>query len=143
MTVCEWWWGPYVISDDPMRLDLKAARHPSSVARRCAANSEKGPIQDSALLLGLYEGDEQLGFVEVETDGATFARLADLVLFAGCDGKDELARWLSEVAGSHPALRGLRLRSSGDLRTPRGHGGPLGARTTRKEDRRSCPAEER
>jgi GNAT superfamily N-acetyltransferase len=56
-----------------------------------------------SLAFGLYDGDAQVGFARVVTDGATFAYLADVFVLPAHRGAG-LGRWLVESVLAHPAL---------------------------------------
>lgn len=62
---------------------------------------------ENSLCFGLYRGDEQVGFVRVVTDRATFAYMADVLVVEQHRGRG-LGKWLMRVVLSHPDLRGLR-----------------------------------
>lgn len=76
----EWRRGAYLMTTDKARLDLEmihsflmdsywAAGIPAQVVRRAV---------DYSFALGVFRGDEQVGFARVVTDYATFAYLADV-----------------------------------------------------------------
>ncbi|MGY4827139.1 GNAT family N-acetyltransferase [Sphaerotilaceae bacterium SBD11-9] len=99
----------YVISTDKARLDIGVIHGflsrsywspgiPRSVVERAIANS---------LCLGLYFGDEQVGFARVVTDRATFAYLADVFVLEAHRGKG-LSKRLMQAVQSHEDLQGLR-----------------------------------
>ncbi len=63
---------------------------------------------DRSLPFGLFAPDgSQAGFARAVTDGATFAWIGDLFVFAEHRGKG-LGVWLTESLLAHPDLQGLR-----------------------------------
>ena len=101
--------GRFVISTDPARLDLDVIHGyltrsywSPGVSRETVAASLRGSI-----CFGLFDGDEQIGFARVVTDGATFAYLADVFVLESHRGRG-LATWFMEVVMAHPDLRGIR-----------------------------------
>jgi GNAT superfamily N-acetyltransferase len=61
----------------------------------------------NSLTLGVYRGEEQVGFARVVTDYATFAYLADVFVLEPHRGRG-LGKWMLEVVSSLPELQGLR-----------------------------------
>ena len=105
----EWRRGTYLVTTNKARLDLEmihdflktsywTADIPAEVVRRSVENS---------LAFGLFKDDEQVGFVRVVTDYATFAYLADVFVLEPHRGQG-LGTWMMEVVFSHPELQGLR-----------------------------------
>ena len=105
----EWRRGAYLVTTDKARLELQmvhgflktsywAAGMPAQAVRRSLENS---------LAFGLFKDDEQVGFVRVVTDYATFAYLADVFVLEPHRGQG-LGTWMMEVVFSHPELQGLR-----------------------------------
>ena len=102
--------GPYLVSTDPARLDLRAVHEylarsywspgiPEEVVRRAAANS---------LTCGLYhDADGQVGYARAITDRATYAYLADVYVLEAHRARG-LGVWLVRTLLSHGALQGLR-----------------------------------
>ena len=104
---------PFVLSDDPSLIDLKAwhaflvgsywsAEIPFEVVERAAANS---------LCVGLYEraggAVRMVGAGRMVTDRATFAYLADVFVLEEFRGRG-LGEWMVESILGHPDLQGLR-----------------------------------
>jgi GNAT superfamily N-acetyltransferase len=100
----------YTISTDRDRLDLdrihrflaNEAYWSPGVARDVVERS----IENS-LCFGVYDGDEQVGFARVVTDGATFGWLADVFIVSGHRGRGLGKRLVAEIL-EHPELRGMR-----------------------------------
>jgi GNAT superfamily N-acetyltransferase len=97
------------MTTDKARFDLEmihgflkasywAAGIPAKVVRRSVENS---------LALGVFRGDEQVGFARVVTDYATFAYLADVFVLEPHRGRG-LGRWIMEAVSSLSELQGLR-----------------------------------
>lgn len=101
--------GPYLVSDDPAKLDvelacdyLRGSYWASDVPRTEILSS----IENS-LTFGLYQGGGQIGFARVITDYARFAYLADVFVLQEHCGRG-LGRWLVECVLDHPDLRTVR-----------------------------------
>jgi GNAT superfamily N-acetyltransferase len=101
--------GPFLVTDDRARLDLRVIHGflrtaywstgvPEDVVRRAIEGS---------LCFGLFEHDRQVGFARAITDRATSAYLADVFVLTSHRGRG-LARWLMECVMAHPDLQGLR-----------------------------------
>jgi len=106
----EWQRGEYVVSTDPVRIDIESVHRflsdeaywspgvPLDVVRRAIAGS---------IVFGLYRGSEQVGLARVVTDRATFAWLCDVYVLKEHRGHG-LGKWLMECVMAHPDLQGLR-----------------------------------
>lgn len=102
--------GDYVISDDPVRLDIayvhasltesyRSPGIPRNVVERGIANS---------LPFGLYDASgKQAGFARVITDRATYAYVADVFVGEAHRGRG-LRKLVMRAIMSHPDLQGLR-----------------------------------
>jgi GNAT superfamily N-acetyltransferase len=101
--------GQYTVSADPARMDLNVIHGylaraywceevPREIIERAVRNS---------LCFGLFERDQQVGFVRVVTDYATFAYLCDVFVLESHQGQG-LGTWLMQCVVAHPALQGLR-----------------------------------
>jgi GNAT superfamily N-acetyltransferase len=79
-------------------------------------------IDEAARIVGLYDGDRQVGFCRAATDGVAFAYLADVYVLAEYRGRglgEELVRemvergplahlkWLLHTSDMHPLYRKL------------------------------------
>ncbi len=62
---------------------------------------------NASLCFGLFDGDLQVGFARVITDGATFAYLCDVYVLEEHRGRS-LGKWLTDTVVAHPDLQGLR-----------------------------------
>lgn len=97
-------------TDDPTELDIELVQRflsdeaywsrgiPRAIVERAIANS---------LVVGAYDGADQVGFARVVTDRATFAYLCDVFVVPSHRGRG-IGRWLSELAVTHPDLRDVR-----------------------------------
>lgn len=100
---------PFIISDDPSKLDLDAICDFLSRAY-WAEKRPREVIEKSirfSLNFGVYDGDRQVGFARVITDYATFAYLCDVFIHEEYRGH-ALGKWLMESILAHPNLQGLR-----------------------------------
>ena len=59
-----------------------------------------------SLCFGVYDGDQQVGFARVISDGATFAFLCDDYIVESHRGRG-LGKWLMQCIFSHPNIQGL------------------------------------
>lgn len=59
------------------------------------------------MVLGIYDGDRQIGLARVVTDYATFSWLCDVFIDERSRGQ-RIGKWLMATILSHPRLQGLR-----------------------------------
>jgi len=102
--------GPYTVSDDPHRLDLKAMHAylrraywsrqiPFEVIERAARGS---------LCIGAYDATgAQVGLVRLISDYATFCYVCDVYVLEEHRGRG-LSKSMMAMAMAHPKLQGLR-----------------------------------
>lgn len=102
--------GPYVLSDDPARLDL-AAMH-AYLSR--AYWSENIPFEvlrravQGSMCIGVYDATgAQVGFARFISDFATFCYVCDVYVLDAHRGRG-VAREMMAMALAHPRLQGLR-----------------------------------
>ena len=99
----------FLISTDPAKLDV-ASIH--AFLSRSFWDSEEIPREiversiRGSFCFGVYDGQEQIGFARVVTDGATFAYLCDDYILESHRGRG-LGKWLMECILSHPGLQGI------------------------------------
>lgn len=108
------------ISTDPARLDIDLIHRHLSASYWAAGRSRavvERTIQHS-LCFGAYLGAQQVGFGRVITDYATFAYLADIIVFDGCQGRG-VGKAIVKAMVEHPQIGGIRLML---LRTRDAHG---------------------
>jgi GNAT superfamily N-acetyltransferase len=106
----EWQKEHYSISTDKTRLDVGMVHHflyttahwaigrPMSIVRKSIENS---------LCFGLYEGDKQVGFARIVTDGATVGWICDMFILPS-HRSSGLGKWLLESMMEYPDVKGLR-----------------------------------
>jgi GNAT superfamily N-acetyltransferase len=106
----EWQREGYTINNDKTKLDVRMIHHflyttahwavgrPMSVVRKSIENS---------LCFGVFDGDKQVGFARIVTDGATVGWICDMFIIASHRGSG-LGRWLIECMMDHPYIKGLR-----------------------------------
>jgi GNAT superfamily N-acetyltransferase len=106
----EWHREQYSISTDKSKLDVGMIHHflyttahwavgrPMSIVRKSIENS---------LCFGLYDGDKQVGFARIVTDGATVGWICDMFILPS-HRNGGLGRWLVECMMDHPDVKGLR-----------------------------------
>ena len=102
--------GPYTVSDDPSRLDVKAMH---AYLRR-AYWSEEIPLEvveravRGSLCIGVYDAKgAQVGVARFISDFATFAYVCDVYVLEEHRGRG-LSKAMMAMASSHPKLQGLR-----------------------------------
>jgi GNAT superfamily N-acetyltransferase len=106
----EWTRGRFVISDDTGRVDREVVHrflHDDSYWSRDVPRDVVDRSIDHSLNLGLYDGDDQVGFARVITDRATFAFLADVFVLPPHRGQG-LGVWLAAIVLEHPDLVDVR-----------------------------------
>jgi GNAT superfamily N-acetyltransferase len=62
---------------------------------------------EGSVCFGVYDGEKQIGFARVITDGATFGYLADVFIIHAYRGIG-LSKWLMKCILEHPGLQGFR-----------------------------------
>jgi len=102
--------GPYTITDDPSRLDVKAMH---AYLRR-AYWSEEIPVDiveravRNSLCIAAYDADgAQVGLARFISDYATFAYVCDVYVLEDHRGRG-LSKAMMHMASTHPKLQGLR-----------------------------------
>lgn len=106
----EWQKDEYSISTDRGRLDIPYIHGWLSERSYWAGGIPLETVERSlqgSVCFGVYEGEKQVGFARVVTDGATFGYLADVFIDEGQRGKG-LSKWMMDVIMSHPDLQGFR-----------------------------------
>ena len=95
--------GGIVVDDDPARLD-RAEVHRCLSEESYWAQGRSRATQDhlidvAARVVGLYEGERQIGFCRATSDGVSIAYLADVYVLPGYRGRglgEELVREMVE-----------------------------------------------
>lgn len=112
--------GPYLISDDPARLDATAI-HGYLTRSYWSENIPLETVQRAlrgSLCIGAYaEAGGQVGLVRIISDHATYAYLCDVYVQEAHRGHG-LSKAMIELTLRHPKLHGLR---SWSLRTRDAH----------------------
>jgi GNAT superfamily N-acetyltransferase len=95
--------GQYLISTDKSKLDLEVIHTFLSTESYWAQGRPMEVVRasiDGSLCFGVYDGERQVGFARVVTDGATFAWVCDVFVVQAYRGRG-LSKWLVEsvVAG--------------------------------------------
>ncbi len=105
--------GGFELDDDPARIDVDAVHafisEESYWGRGRPRERVERAIRGSARVVGLYRGDEQIGFARAVSDGATIAYLADVYVLSAHRGRGlglELVRETVDT-GVGPDLRWL------------------------------------
>src|SRR5713226_315015 len=99
----------FLISTDSDRLDVNSIHAFLSGSYWDSEGMPTEIIERSirgSLCFGVYDGQQQVGFARVVTDGATFAYLCDDYILESHRGRG-LGKWLMECILSHPDLQGL------------------------------------
>ena len=113
--------GPYLISDDPARLDATAI-HSYLTRSYWSENIPLETVQRAlhgSLCIGAYvETGAQVGLVRIISDHATYAYLCDVYVLEEHRGHS-LSKAMLALTLRHPKLQGLR---SWSLRTRDAHG---------------------
>jgi N-acetylglutamate synthase-like GNAT family acetyltransferase len=98
----------YEISVDASRLQLRVIQALMSGTYRPGISAEVvSRALANSLCLGAYKTSEQVGFLRVVNDRATFAYLADVIVNEQHRGQG-IAKRMLEAMQSHPDLQGLR-----------------------------------
>ena len=93
----------YELDDDPARIDREAVHRYLSEESYWARGRSRAVsdtvIGEAARVVGLYRGDEQVGFVRIVSDGHTVAYVADVYVLESHRGRGlgvELVRFALE-----------------------------------------------
>lgn len=104
-----WCQQPYTITTDRKQFDIEAI-HQYLTRSTWAAGIDVDTVResiDNSLCFGLFEGDTQIGFARLVTDGVTFGYLCDVYILEAWQ-QQKLGRWLLECCQSHPVMARLR-----------------------------------
>jgi GNAT superfamily N-acetyltransferase len=134
--------GGYELDDDRGRIDVDAV-HEVITASYWATGRPRETmarlIAEAARVVGLYHGDEQVGFCRVESDGEKFAFLLDVYVLPEHRGRGlglELVREAVD-GGPHAALTWfLKTSDAHGLYEKLGFGPPDAERTMERPARR-------
>jgi GNAT superfamily N-acetyltransferase len=114
--------GGFELDDDPARLDVAAVHEfiseRSYWGRGRSRERVQGTIDGSRRIVGLYLGDEQVGFARAITDGVTMGYLADVYVTEPHRGQGlgiELVREMIEGDGAPEVHWLLHTRDAQEL----------------------------
>ena len=82
--------GGFELDEDPERVDFEAVYAFLSTAYWAKGRSRETIerlIREASRVVGLYEGDRQIGFARTVSDGASFAYLADVYVLPEYRGR--------------------------------------------------------
>lgn len=102
--------GSYEISTRRDRLDLDLVHRFLSTEFWDTLGMTREVLEravERSLCFGVYEGERQVGFARVVTDGATFAFVTDDFILPAHRGQG-LGAWMMRCILAHPSLHGLR-----------------------------------
>lgn len=96
---------PYTISDDPGQLQHDAVYALLQTTYWAGKRTKDTMMQSIAasFCFGLYHDSEQVGFLRVVSDYATFSWVCDVIVHPEHRGNG-LGKWLVEVMSGHPKL---------------------------------------
>lgn len=98
------------LDDDPTRIDIDAV-HRFLTTSYWAAGRPRAVVEklvrSAVRVVGLYEGERQVGFARVVSDGETIAYLADVYVLAEYRGRGLGAALVRETVDNDP-LRNVR-----------------------------------
>ncbi|HWF73582.1 MAG TPA: GNAT family N-acetyltransferase [Solirubrobacteraceae bacterium] len=103
--------GGLELDDDRARIDLDAVHdyiaNQSYWARGRSREDMEGAVAGAARVVGLYDGEEQVGFARVVSDGVTIAYLADVYVLERYRGHGVGVELVREAVdnGPHSGLR--------------------------------------
>ena len=106
----EWHKETYTITTDKSRLDLGMIHHFLYTTAHWAVGRPMRIVRKSienSLCFGVYDGENQVGFARMVTDGATVGWICDMFIMPAYRGSG-LGRWLVECMMEHPDVQGLR-----------------------------------
>lgn len=100
---------PFIISDDPSKLDHDSIWAFISTAYWATARTREQHERAVAhsLCFGVYDANAQIGFARVVTDYAITAHIADVYILEPFRGRG-LSKWLVQAILDHPELALVR-----------------------------------
>jgi GNAT superfamily N-acetyltransferase len=106
----EWQKDEYSINTDKSKLDLGMIHHFLYTTAHWAVGRAMSVVRKSienSLCFGVYQGEKQIGFARLVTDGATVGWICDMFILPAYQGGG-LGKWLVECMMEHPEVKGLR-----------------------------------
>ncbi len=101
--------GTLELDDDPARIDVDAVvgflTEESYWARGRPREVVEGLIRGAARVVGVYDGDRQVGFARVVSDGYVIAYLADVYVLSEYRGRGLGAELVREAVENGPHAR--------------------------------------
>ena len=105
----EWKKDSYFVTDNPSRHDLESIYH-FLTSSYWAKGRTKEMVAESirhSFTLGMFSGEDQIGFARVITDYCTFAYLCDVYVLEA-HRKKRLGHFLMECLFQHPKLASVK-----------------------------------
>lgn len=106
----EWHREKYTINTDKAKLNVGMIHHFLYTTAHWAVGRPMRIVRKSienSLCFGVYDGDDQVGFARMVTDGAIVGWICDMFILPPHRGIG-LGRWLVECMMEHPDIQGLR-----------------------------------
>lgn len=106
----EWHKDQYTINTDKSLLDVGMIHHFLYTTAHWAIGRPMNVVKKSiegSLCFGVYEGEKQLGFARIVTDGATVGWICDMFILPAYRNQG-LGAWLVDCMMQHPDVKGLR-----------------------------------
>jgi GNAT superfamily N-acetyltransferase len=98
--------GGFELDDDPERVDYDAVYRFLSTEAYWAQGRSRATIErlirEASRVVGLYDGDRQVGFARTVSDGASFAYLADVYVLPEYRGRGLGVELVKEAVDAGP-----------------------------------------
>lgn len=104
--IMEWVNGDFCVSDDRERLDIEkiVAWLQQTYWAQDRSRAELLAAFQNSFCIGLYHGEQQIGFARAVTDYATFTWICDVIVDEEYRGRG-LGKWLVQCLIEHPRLQ--------------------------------------
>jgi GNAT superfamily N-acetyltransferase len=123
--------GGLELDDDPRRIDVDAVHRFLSVEAYWAEGRSRETVErlvrEASRVVGLYDGERQVGFARAVTDGVSFVYLADVYVLAELRGRGLGVELVREMVENGPYAHEkwlLHTRDAHDLYRRFGFGPP-------------------
>ena len=106
----EWHKDQYTINTDKSLLDVGMIHHFLYTTAHWAIGRPMNVVKKSiegSLCFGVYDGEKQIGFARIVTDGATVGWICDMFILPA-NRSQGLGAWLVDCMMQHPDVKGLR-----------------------------------